>query len=609
MIAPILFRSAKASSLFATHILLALFVVGIPVKAGAQTPGDVKYSSIRFIIQTGGDDLRGDSSASAQLFSINGSPLQTLTVKNSGGGSWPNNSTHTVEDKLSQQLSGNEIGTIALTLTSHNGFLETNDNWNVQSIAVELFSGSQKYRLVTKSGNPFVRLTGSAPTVKIQVPEELASGSLYPRYQIYALVYAAPGCTPTATLKCAYNGSVVYAQGSSNGTGVSVGKSFKGGEKIQATEGVPANNASESFEASKTTSSSTSETITKGKNNTLTAPGNGDGVDHGQDFFVILTNPSVTIQTLGPTAVGWTMGFNGPIPHFVYLSVQDLKDPEHMDAAKLAALKSLGFTSADYAQILREDPMASSSIPDPRRYTPVAWSFPYTAPNQASDCPNGVCSCPYSGVQITNQVQDQQISSTTDEITVELSAKITIPAILTSVQSTTTFTWTNTSSTTNTQSGTQSATANVACPSINYKGPAIEMDVYWDSLYGSFVFVPYTPPPGTAVATGDVVDAVGKAVPGAVVKLTYGGKVLNTITDRRGAYTFHLRAEKLAALPKSGSVEVRGMSQTVELRGSSPARFRLAAALGTTGGASGSTGRANGAPPTRPAPPAPPMLR
>lgn len=108
----------------------------------AQTPS-TKFQSIRFIVQTGSDDIRSDSSATAELFSVNGQPLQTLSLKAHNAGGWGNNSTHTVEAALSEPLSADEIGRVAVTLTSHNGTFETDDNWNINQVAIQLFSGNE----------------------------------------------------------------------------------------------------------------------------------------------------------------------------------------------------------------------------------------------------------------------------------------------------------------------------------------------------------------------------------------------------------------------------------------------------------------------------------
>jgi hypothetical protein len=558
-------RVSRARVLGLCLPLLGSSLALVPQRGQAQSPSSVKFDSIRFIVHTGGDDLRGDSSSTAELFSVNGQALQTLTLKAQNAGSWGNNSVHTVEAKLAQPLSGDEIGRVAVTLTSHNGMFETDDNWNVNEMTMQLYSGGSTYQLVDVKGNPYVRLTGSQPTKSIPVPWQSDYGTVFPKYQIYALVYAVPGCTSTSNAKCQLTGQVQYGQGSSNGTQVSTSSSFKAGVSMTATEGSEATgSASETAGFSTTTSNGQSQTITKQKNNTLVISGNGDGVDHGQDYFVVLTNPEINLQTLSPTSVGWTMGYKGPIPHFVNLTVQDLSAPEKMNPGKLSELKGLGFTPSDYAEILSQDPLAKSANLDPRRYSPVAWSFPYNPPNQANDCNGGVCTCPNSTVALSNTVQDQTISGTATEVDVSFTVGgPLVPGL--SLKTTDSFTWTNSSSTTNTESGTQSAQASIACPSPAYTGPQ-EMDVYWDSVYGSFVFVPYQSSQEAVVQSGQVIDSAGNKVGGAPVTLNYAGKVYRTFTGRDGTYKFVAPVGKVAALPNTAQVTVRGVSSNVPLR-------------------------------------------
>jgi hypothetical protein len=557
-------KTRKRLRLGAASLLIASSTVLVfPTGGRAQTPSSTKFDSIRFVILTGGDDLRGDSSATAELFSVNGQPLQTLTLKAENAGGWSNNSTHTVNAKLSQPLSGDQIGRVAITLTSHNGIFESDDNWNINRVSVQLYDGNNTYQLATVSGNPYVRLTGSQPTKSVPIPWQSTHGTIFPKYQIYALVYAVPGCTSTTTAKCQLTGQVQYGQGSSNGTQVSASSSFKAGTSVTATEGPTTGNVSESFGISTTKSSSQSETATKSTNTTFVVSGNGDGIDHGQDYFVILTNPEIDLETLGPTQIGWTMGYNGPIPHFVNLSVQDLRSPENMNPGKLADLNALGFTASDYREILSQDPLASSPNLDPRRYSPVAWSFQYNPPDLAKDCNGGVCSCPNTSQTITNSVQDQAINSSSTEVDVSYSTKAALPSVF-QLSTTDSFAWTNSSSVANTESGTQSATASIACPSPSYTVPQQEVDAYWDSIYGSFVFVLSTG--GAVVQSGAVTDSSGKAVPGVPVTLNIGGKVYHTLTGRDGVYKFVRPANLANSLPSSGEVSVRGVSTTVPLR-------------------------------------------
>jgi hypothetical protein len=553
-------------------ILSSLGVFSGAEHALAAPDASTTLNTIQFKIQTGGDDLRGNSSATAQLFSINGQPMQTITLKGQGGGSWPNNSLHTVQANLSPPLSANEIGAIKITLTSHNGFAETDDNWNINEVDATLATGSNTFALVTKTGNPFVRLTGSAGSVTLDVPQHPVFGSVFPRYQIYALVYAVPGCTSSGSYKCSSTGQLSYGQGSSLGTQVSVSNSLKEGVSVTAGVSSGVASASGTFGISQTKGNTNSMTVTKASNQTITIAGNGNGIDHDQDYFILLTNPQVNLQITNPTNIGWGMGYTGSFPHLVVLTVQDLKNPQQMDPTKASMLKSLGFTDADYATILKEDPLATSQSLDARRYTPVAFSFPYSPPDASSDCNGGVCTCESTQFALSNNVQDQNIQNQSDEINVSLSQKLS--AGVASISASESWAWTNSTSNTNTQSGSQSATATVACPSPGYAG-AQEIDPYWDSVYGSFAFVPYNPPQSEMFSVGAVNDDEGRPVAGALVTLHFGNQTYRTLTARNGTYRFHAPASKLARLPQTGQVSVGNQVQSVTLRSQTPALLRV----------------------------------
>lgn len=59
------------------------------------------------------------------------------------------------------------LRSIPSPLTSHNGFLETDDNWNIQSVLVTLNGSGGSSTLLSKSGDPLARLTGSSPSVTL----------------------------------------------------------------------------------------------------------------------------------------------------------------------------------------------------------------------------------------------------------------------------------------------------------------------------------------------------------------------------------------------------------------------------------------------------------
>ena len=125
------------------------------------------FDQITFSIGTGSDDLRGDSSATASVVLPNGS--QTFTLKAQSDPGWGNGSNNARTFPIAgppQVLPS--FGAITITLTSHNSFGETDDNWNIQYLQVTVDGPSGNNLLCNQSGNPLARLTGSAPSVTLQ---------------------------------------------------------------------------------------------------------------------------------------------------------------------------------------------------------------------------------------------------------------------------------------------------------------------------------------------------------------------------------------------------------------------------------------------------------
>jgi hypothetical protein len=132
------------------------------------------FNQIRFVIGTGSDDLRGDSSATALLVTSTGLPVGNITLKSQSDSGWSNNSTHTVTAPLNPALTQAEIAHVVITLTSHNGFGETNDNWNVQDVSISLLNnGADAHLLMSFSGAPLARLTGEQPSLFLPPPPPL----------------------------------------------------------------------------------------------------------------------------------------------------------------------------------------------------------------------------------------------------------------------------------------------------------------------------------------------------------------------------------------------------------------------------------------------------
>lgn len=134
---------------------------------GGPTPPQATFTGIIFDIDTGGDDLRGNSSATATI-ALPAGP-QTFTLKAQSDDSWPNNSDNVRSYTLAgPALPFEAFGDVTVTLTSHDSWFETPDNWNIQSITVTLTGQSGSATLMEKNGTPLARLTNSAPSVTWQ---------------------------------------------------------------------------------------------------------------------------------------------------------------------------------------------------------------------------------------------------------------------------------------------------------------------------------------------------------------------------------------------------------------------------------------------------------
>jgi hypothetical protein len=59
------------------------------------------------------------------------------------------------------------FGAITITLTSHNSWPETDDNWNIQTVGITLKGSRAPACLYKHGGNPLARLTGSKPSVTL----------------------------------------------------------------------------------------------------------------------------------------------------------------------------------------------------------------------------------------------------------------------------------------------------------------------------------------------------------------------------------------------------------------------------------------------------------
>ena len=126
--------------------------------------------SIKLTIFTGGDDLRDDSSAVAGLMDSAVNTFESFSLKAQTDPGWGGNTFHIAVAAFNSP-SSTALARVAFTLTSHNSGLETDDNWNVDTLLIQVLD-SFGNSLCSQSiiGSPAARLTGSAPTATFDTP-------------------------------------------------------------------------------------------------------------------------------------------------------------------------------------------------------------------------------------------------------------------------------------------------------------------------------------------------------------------------------------------------------------------------------------------------------
>jgi hypothetical protein len=109
---------------------------------------------------TGSDDLRDNSTVSGSIQTTDGSS-SGLIVKFQGQPTWNNNSIHV---RVSPARLTAPVQQELFTLISHNGFLQGNDNWNIQAIDMKVRNANGTIVCEqNESGNPLGAITDGFP--------------------------------------------------------------------------------------------------------------------------------------------------------------------------------------------------------------------------------------------------------------------------------------------------------------------------------------------------------------------------------------------------------------------------------------------------------------
>jgi hypothetical protein len=210
-----------------------------------------------------------------------------------------------------------------------------------------------------------------------------------------------------------------------------------------------------------------------------------------------------------------------------YVYVGWLKNPSQMPPGVTARLQHYGLTTADYTNILKQDPFANGSGAITARYQPLNTNFPYEPPFSPGD------PVPTYTFVVSNSSMSTTTSAVDETYQVGLTVKTGASFIASaSLESDNNWAWTNSSSKASSTGGTESATVTVGGPSFGYTG-STDMQVFYDRIYRSFLFVPIEEAPSFK---GKVANRRGQPVAFREVTVTAGGTKYRTFTDAKGEY-------------------------------------------------------------------------
>jgi hypothetical protein len=305
--------------------------------------------------------------------------------------------------------------------------------------------------------------------------------------------------------------------------------------------------------------------VSKAASETLSLDGGGDGINHDRDLFILMLNPAILVESAGSRA-HWNFGIDGPSILTLQVSAGELKNPALMPSPVAEEFSRRGFTSNDFGTILRQDPLATSSGPiDTGRYARTRWSVPYRAPGTAATCASTNCTCAAFTKFISNDLMTEHTTTVQSEYTTATTTHVDLLRLTDNAS----FTFTSSSSQSSTSSSSNSAQTTISCPSPAYAGSPL-IDIYWDTVYNSFVFAPNSDP---IVHEGRVLDANGHPIPHEEVTLAINGVAHYTVTDEYGRFQFAASATTNLRAATQNHIVIRNKKIPVNLNVPSTVRL------------------------------------
>lgn len=137
------------------------FVLLASLLCGAVVHSPARSQELIAELGTGGDDLRGGSdNVHLSLIMRSGPPIRFENVNDLKP--WAGGSRHTVRKPLPASLNPAEIKAVRLETTFGGGTF--GDNWNLDSLTIDVKKGGRTFHLFRASGAPLFRFTGEQRT-------------------------------------------------------------------------------------------------------------------------------------------------------------------------------------------------------------------------------------------------------------------------------------------------------------------------------------------------------------------------------------------------------------------------------------------------------------
>jgi len=335
----------------------------------------------------------------------------------------------------------------------------------------------------------------------------------YPHYVLLTIIYAPPG----------NQGSVTYEQGSTTGTSLESTSGNLDGYQVQATSPVTNWTIQDVTESDQGTLTE----INKTTGFPIYLQSNQDALDHDQDQFWLWVNPELNLYYINQVLSGYTLQpSTNQSMRVIPLIARELKNPSSIPPDKKTYLTR--FVNSDYTDILAKDPFFSPTTLDLKRFYRLA-SVQVQGPDQAGDFLSG------TGLHLTSEIVNGQITETKETVQFAILTGFTYENI--GIMGGQVGGWDYDNKYEQTMGSTQDI---IYAPLTSTIGYYKQYDVYFDSIFSSFAFVPTPDAPSKVVISGKVLDAAGRRAHGATVTVkTTSGQTTELLTNALGNYKFY----------------------------------------------------------------------